>query len=223
MPREKLNNLKGIIWDLDNTLYRFTDDFKRHCNEAAAKAASQMGLDLSYEDCFKIAERSEQDHGYSLHAYITHHGLSYADLHFPFHAAIDENVIQPIEGLIDRMRALPYPQVILTNASRCWAERVLIKINAHDIFTPDRIIPVEDVDFEPKARGLKGFQKALSILGAQDGRDVLFIDDLDRNVIKAKECSLLTAYLHYGEQMDALPIEIDYQFHDALDLLRTLL
>ncbi|NQZ14900.1 MAG: HAD hydrolase-like protein [Alphaproteobacteria bacterium] len=214
--------IEGVIWDLDNTLYRFTDGFRHHCNVAAAKAAKEKGIDLPYDDCVKIAERSEEEFGYSMHIYITHHGFSYADLHFSFHQNIDENIIEPIEGLIDKIKVINLPQIILTNGSRCWAERALTRIGANDLFDSNKIIAMEDVNFEPKARSLSGFRKALIQLGTNPS-NTLFVDDLDRNLVKAKELDLQTAYVHYGDKMDILSDDIDYQFEDANAVINTLL
>lgn len=222
MTQNNNQDIEGIIWDLDNTLYRFTDGFRHHCNIAAAKAAKEKGIDLPYEDCIKIAERSEEEFGYSLHIYVTHHGLSYADLHFPFHQNIDENIIEPIEGLVNKVREIDLPQIILTNASRCWAARTLKRIGADDIFDDKKIIAMEDVNFEPKARSLSGFRKALIELGTNPSNTIL-IDDIDRNLVKAKELGLQTAYMHYDDKMDILPEDIDYQYEDANALIDALL
>ena len=109
--------IRGVIWDLDNTLYRFTDKFYRSCTEAAAQAAQELGINLSYDETLRLAERSEAEHGYSMHAYVTDHGLSYTALHFPFHQRIDETVIETIDGVKEALESLDIPQVILTNAS----------------------------------------------------------------------------------------------------------
>jgi len=93
------HKIKGVIWDLDNTLYRFTDQFKEQCNRVAAKAAQSQGIDLSYDDTLKLAQKSETDHGYSIHLYVTHHGFTYDSLHVPFHDNIDETTIDIIDGV----------------------------------------------------------------------------------------------------------------------------
>lgn len=213
--------VKGLIWDLDNTLYRFTDEFYRSCTEAAAQVAQDLGINLSYEDTLKLAERSEEEYGYSMHGYVTEHGLSYASLHFPFHQRIDEKVIDPIFGMKEALESFQLPQVILTNASRCWAERVLKYIGIDHLFEPEKIIPMEDVNFEPKARSKKGFFKALEVLdiSADNG---LMVDDLDRNLMIPNDIGMQTVYIHHGDQFDELPYFINDQFDGALDVIKYL-
>lgn len=217
MPLDQ-NRIKGIIWDLDNTLYRFTDEFKTHCNQAAAEAALEVGIDLSHADAFKIAERSEELYGYSMHIYVTDHGLSYADLHIPFHRRIDENIIEPIEGALGALEKFKGHQVILTNASRCWAERALNYIGANHLFKEEEIIPIEDVDFVPKARDRDGFNRALEILNIP-ANDVLMVDDLDRNLVIPHQMGMQTVYMHHGKPIEHLPETITDQAENLVTLM----
>ena len=213
--------IEGVIWDLDNTLYRFTDEFYRSCTEAAATAAQDLGINLSYEDTLRLAERSENEHGYSMHGYITDHGLSYASLHFPFHKKIDETVIAPILGMKEMLESHGLPQIILTNASRCWAKRVLRHIGIYHLFESGGIIPMEDVGFKPKAKTSKGFKRAAELLDI-DVENLLMVDDLDRNLIIPNDMGMQTAYVHHGDPMEELPDFVDQQFKCAMDVGRFL-
>jgi len=152
------DKIDGIIWDLDNTLYRFTEEFRHQCNVAAAKAAHAQGINLSYDDTFKLAQKSEEEHGYSIHLYVAHHGFSYASLHVPFHDNIDETSIEMIEGVAEGVRAIKKPQAILTNASRGWAHRVLKHMGLSDLFPDELITASEDVDFQVKSMSPIGFE-----------------------------------------------------------------
>lgn len=188
---------------------------------AAAEAAQELGITLNYEDTLKLAERSEKEYGYSMHGYVTDHGLSYASLHFPFHQKIDEAVIEEIEGVAWALESLKLPQIILTNASRCWAERVLKHIGADHLFPPEKIIPMEDVDFQAKSRTSKGFLKALSSLNLY-AENVVMVDDLDRNLIIPNDLGMQTAYIHHGDPIQELPEFINDQYHGILDLIKIL-
>lgn len=212
------DKIKGVIWDLDNTLYLFTDEFKRHCNIAAAKAAQGLGVNFSYEETVKIAERSEEEYGYSLHIYVTDHGLSYQDLHVPFHQNIDEKVIDPIAGTMQALEKFLSRQVILTNASRCWAQRALKFIGVNEMFDDHEIIPMEDVNYEPKARSDKGFIKACEILNLKPS-EILMVDDLDRNLIIPHKMGMQTAYMHHGDPMIKKPDFITDQFENLVEMM----
>ena len=217
----RLTHIKGVIWDFDNTLYRFTDAFYRSCTVAAAGAAQELGIKLSYEDTLRLAERSEREHGYSMHGYVTEHGLTYASLHFPFHEKIDETIVEKIDGMPKALKSLKLPQVILTNASRDWVNRVLKHIGMDHLFTQDRIIAMEDVGFEPKSRTARGFLKALSILKLPPS-EVIMVDDLDRNLVIPSDLDIRTVYLHHGDPIPELPVYIDYQYDGALNVISAL-
>lgn len=215
------NKIKAVIWDLDNTLYRFTDAFKEQCNRAAAKAAHDQGIKLSYDDTLKLAQKSETEHGYSIHLYVTHHGFSYDSLHVPFHDNIDETTIEIIDGVAENIRALDLPQSILTNASHDWASRVLKHMGLDDLFPDSHITASENVNFEVKSQGKAGFNRALEALELPP-EQVVMVDDLDRNLIIPHEMGMQTAYLHYEDPIADLPHYMDAQFENVLGFFEVL-
>lgn len=212
------SKVQGVIWDLDNTLYRFTDAFYRSCTESAAKAAQDLGIDLNYDETLKLAERSEVEHGYSMHGYVTDHGLSYAELHFPFHQNIDVSVVEPIIGTAQVLEKFANHQVILTNASRCWAERVLQNLNIDTVFKSHEIIPMEDVNYEPKARSDRGYKRAVEILGLAP-ENIIMVDDLDRNLIIPHKMGMQTIYMHHGDEMIEKPEFVTDQFENLVEMM----
>lgn len=213
------SRIQGIIFDLDNTLYHFTDAFYRDCTMAAAEAAQELGMDLSFEDTLKLAERSEQEYGYSMHGYVVDHGIAYADLHFPYHSKIDEKVVGKIEGVGEALKALNVPCSILTNASRDWATRVLRYVDLDDVFDDGKIFAMEDADFEPKASSEKGFFLAADALNVPL-ENILMVDDLDRNLSIPHNLGMQTAYMHYGDQAKPKPEYITSQYYNILDLMK---
>jgi len=211
--------IQGIIFDLDNTLYQFTDAFYRDCTMAAAEAAQELGISLSFEDTLKLAERSEQEYGYSMHGYVVDHGIAYADLHFPYHEKIDETVVGKIDGVREALKTLDVPCSILTNASRGWADRVLRYVDLSDIFDDDKIFAMEDANFEPKASSERGFRLAANALNVPL-ENILMVDDLDRNLSIPHNLRMQTAYMHYGDQADPQPDYITDQYYNILDLIK---
>jgi putative hydrolase of the HAD superfamily len=215
------DKIDGIIWDLDNTLYRFTEEFRYQCNVAAAKAAQTQGINLSYDDTFKLAQKSEAEYGYSIHLYLVHHGLSYDSLHVPFHDNIDETTINIIDGAAEGIRAINRPQAILTNASRGWAQRVLKHMKVSDLFPDEMITASEDVDFQVKSQSRVGFERALKALDLSAER-VVMVDDLDRNLIIPHEMGMQTVYMHHDDPIGDLPHYMDAQFENILGFIDAL-
>jgi len=211
-------NIKGIIWDLDNTFYRFTPEFRLSCNHAAAQAVLDLGFGKPYEECLDIAIQSSKNHHFSLYTFIKKYGLDYNRLHFLFHQHMRPDLIDPIDGVVDKVKSIKMPQVVLTNGSRDWALKALKQIGAHELFSNKQILALEDVNMTSKSGGFYGYEKALNTLKMRPD-DVIFIDDLDRNLEKAKKIGLNTAYVHHGIELKQKPSFMDYQFHNPIDLI----
>lgn len=209
-----LSGIRGIIWDLDGTLYRYDDVFIKACNIAAARAAQLLGVNITYEESVALAVRSEAEHGYSLHGFIHDHKLSYDRLHHPFHEFIDEKLIEKNDAFVKALERLSLPQVLLTNASRGWANRVLRHLGMKHLFPDGHIIPMEDVNYTPKARGATGFEKALEILNLLP-MHVLVVEDLARNLIIPRQMGLRTALVTHGSQADEDAPEADLVVSDV--------
>lgn len=224
MSRADFSHIRGIIWDLDNTLYRYDAPFIEACNIAAAKQAIAMGLDLPFEEALALATESEKTYGSSFRLFAER-GLLYRDFHFPYHDAVDTTIVAKntsmktaLETLVET-RALP--MVILTNASRHWARKTVAHHEFGHIFDDAKIIALEDVDFKAKAYHPDGFERGLSLLGTT-AQDTLVVEDLARNLPVAKRLGLTTALVHAAPSPDHVD-HIDAHFDTTLELTQHLL
>jgi FMN phosphatase YigB (HAD superfamily) len=217
MSRQKA---QAIIWDLDNTLYRFTPDFEDHCNQAAAKAAVKLGFHDDYDHCLNVARDSFRTHHFSIYQYLDDGRFQYRDFHHVFHEAIDDTHVKPIKGLRQKLEENDMPQIILTNASRDWATRAVRKANLDHLFRENDILAMEDFNYIPKARGTDGYQKAMSLLhqktpNIEPGR-VLFVDDLERNLKIGHIAGMQTALVHACDETKSAAQTMDH-VHDMYD------
>lgn len=216
-----LKDIQGIIWDLDNTLYRFNDLFVHACNVAAARTICTLVDNFTYEEALAEAEKSYEEHGYSGHAFVTRHGVPYHDYHFPFHEAIDEKILDRNDDMLSALADLNLPHVIVTNASRHWAEKSLLHLGMKDFFPDENIIALEDTDFEPKARSVLPFEMARDKLRT-DPAGTLVIEDTVRNLRVPKQMGFRTALVHHGKTPDVSEDFIDLEFPDTLSVLEAL-
>lgn len=215
------SSIRGIIWDLDNTLYRFDAVFEEACNRAAAKTICDMVEGLSFEDSFAAAEESYNTHGYSGKALIARYNLAYSDYHFPYHEAIDETILQKNDAMLRALAALGRPQVIVTNASRHWAQRVLVHLGMKEFFPDTHIIALEDSDFEAKAYSPRPFSMAQDIIGCMP-QHILVVEDTVRNLSVPKDMGFHTALIHHGRVPKERHAFIDMEYPDTLALLENL-
>ena len=101
------------------------------------------------------------------------------------------------------LRRLALPQVIVTNASRGWAARALSHLGLKDFFPDDMIIPIEDVDFQPKAYSRVPFEAALSRMGVA-AESTLMVDDMPakkHSSVRIKRWSITAAPVGKSHKM----------------------
>lgn len=218
---QDLTHIRGIIWDLDGTLYRFSELFRTACNHAAARSALAMRPDMVYEDAYQKSVLSEEQNGFSLLWFHQETNIPFEDMHFIYHDAIDESVIEKNASMIEALRPITLPQIILTNASRGWVTRILKQLGLDEFFNDENILALEDANFTPKGRGTAGFELAIRKLGLP-ANDVLMVEDLPRNLAKAKECGLATALVHHGKIPDGAKAHVDHLFADTIELMKAL-
>src|ERR1051325_10964315 len=91
--KESLADLRGIIWDLDNTLYRVDRAMEDAFHFAVARAVIEAGVDLPFKQAADMAHQSFLKYGHSGRVFIDRYGLDAQKLHFSYHGYIDETVI----------------------------------------------------------------------------------------------------------------------------------
>jgi len=71
---DRLRGLTGMLWDLDNTLYRLDELLSDSFNIAISRAALDAGLPLSFEDAVAMARTSYEKTGYSGRYFVEQYG-----------------------------------------------------------------------------------------------------------------------------------------------------
>ena len=215
-----LSHIEGIIWDLDGTLYRYNELFITACNHAAARTAIAMGLQMEFDEAVKMAAESERAYGNSF-KFFGERGIAYRDYHLPYHDSVDIAIIEKNAEMRAALEAIEKPMVILTNASRPWVMRMLEHLDYMHLFPQQNIIALEDINYEAKAYHTTGFERGLAILRKESAK-VLMVEDLPRNLPKAKELGMSTALVHHGQMPEEYNGHIDYLFQTTLELAHAL-
>jgi putative hydrolase of the HAD superfamily len=214
-----LSHIRGIIWDLDGTLYRYNDHFIEACNVAAAQTVVEIGLNVSYNQALIIARNSQKQAGHSFKLFGDM-GIQYSDYHHPFHDKIDHLVLTKNLELKSALGAVSLPMVVLTNASRDWAIRALSHLDLLPIFKELNIFSLEDVGFKPKAHHTDGFDLSLKHLGVLP-KDAMIVEDLSRNLVVPKKMGITTVLVHHNNE-GINEGHVDYVFEDTIDVIKFL-
>lgn len=217
-----LSHIKGLIWDLDNTLYRFDQAFEKACNIAAARTVQQLMPSVSFEEALAVAEKSYVEHGYSGKTLIEQYGIAYSDYHYLYHDTIDESIIEKNEAILMALGDIGLPNILITHASRRWAEKILQHLSMDDYFPHEKIIALEDAGFEMKHYSSAPFIKGLELLNLPP-ENVLVVEDTVKNLVRPKEMGMTTVLIHHGTDNHIGQDHIDHAYPDTLEFLGTLM
>jgi putative hydrolase of the HAD superfamily len=217
-----LSHIKGLIWDLDNTLYRFDQAFEKACNIAAARTVQQLMPNVTFEEAFAAAEKSYIEHGYSGQALIEQYGIAYSDYHYLYHDTIDESIIEKNEAILMALADIALPNILITHASRRWAEKTLRHLSMDTYFPSEKIIALEDTNFEGKAYSAAPFIKGLELLNLPP-ENVLVVEDTVKNLVRPKEMGMTTVLIHHGADDRLSHDHVDFAYPDTLEFLGTLM
>ena len=217
--RERLSQVEGVIWDLDNTLYRFEGDFEQLCHVAAAQAAIKGGVQMTHEQALEVCLQSYDRYGHSYRLFIEEHKMDQVQLHYDFHSFIDEKLIRKSLELIALFEKTHLRHALVTHASGEWAARALSHIGLKDFFPDERIIPAEAVDFQRKSESRAPFEKALTLLGVSPSCAVV-VEDLADNLRIPYEMGLATVLVHYGRPPEPMPGHVLMDCNNAAEFLQ---
>lgn len=214
----RLRGLRGMLWDLDNTLYRLDDILSDTFNVAISRAAIDAGLPLSFENAVAMARTSYEKTGYSGRYFVEQFGMDRNALHFAFHRHLNEKVISASQELQHYMDRARLSHCLITHGAHDWAVRVLQHIGLHHHFPDECIFALEDMAFEKKHESRRPFLQGLKALNLP-ADNVLVMEDLAENLVIPKAMGLGTVWLHHGQAPDKMPPHVDYMCANAVEFM----
>ncbi len=216
------DNIKTIIWDLDNTLYKFSEFHVNEWHKGVVKYMHSQGVDLPMDKALKLCEKGWQDHRDSNHYFVKNYGIDADTAHVEMFKHLDHNMIIPCTEtpeLMEEMRN--HHHVILTLAISDWAKRVLDHTGLMEFFHPDFIFGAEHYNFEDKANSPRGILMALDKIGG-NANEVMFVEDTLPNLKPAKDhAGVITTYLHHDRPINDNDMgHVDLTVRDTPELLK---
>jgi putative hydrolase of the HAD superfamily len=218
---DRLLQTRGIIWDLDNTLYRLNEALSHSFNHAIARAVREAGIDKPLEEIVVLAEKSFAAYGYSGRVFVQEFGIDREYLHYTAHGYIDQTVIEASRHTVELFEKLPVEHMLITHGSKLWARRVLEHIGLQRWFPEERMLAYEDYNFESKAESPLSFRRALEALSLP-ASDVVFVEDTMRNLRVPHALGMGTVLLHHGQEPEKAEAFVDHLCNNANDLLEAL-
>lgn len=168
-------NIKNIIFDLDNTLYSCTSEMDRGITQRMMNAIAEF-FGVSIEEAVELRKKNLPRFSTSLE-WLRSEGFSEIESYFakvhPDNEADELPFDKNLRPLLESLKPIIQKKIILTNAPREHADRVLKKLNVADLFP---------VIIDIRACGLLGkpypqsYKTALTEIGGSID-DTIFLDD----------------------------------------------
>ena len=198
-----------LFLDLDDTLYPSTTGLwaaigvriERYMVEVAGVPAEQApGL---RDDYF-------HRYGTTLTGLRLHQGIDPLDYLRFVHAIPVEDYLQPDLTTRAVLASVPLKKIVLTNADRWHAARVLGRLGLTEVI--DQVVDIMDLDWVHKPAE-EAYRRALALAGETEARACLLLDDLARNLKPAAQMGMTTvlvgskdpsteAHFHMGTMHD---------------------
>ncbi|MCK9507428.1 MAG: pyrimidine 5'-nucleotidase [Pigmentiphaga sp.] len=187
------------VWffDLDNTLHDASHAIFPHIDRAMTEAVMEA-LRLDHADATAMREKYWRKYGATMIGMVRHHDVCAADFLHRSHCFEIEPLVRGEKRLFKRLHRLPGRKIVLTNAPREYACRVLKTLGIFSCF--DQIWAIEQMRFLQQFRVKPSralYRHVLAMAGVSAHRSVL-VEDTVANLKGAKEIGMRTVYIKHA-------------------------
>lgn len=217
---EKISSRPAIMWDLDNTLYRFEPYHIDAFHNAMARAVVEYGIPLTHDEAMAVSRESFRETSYSGHFFIQRYQLRDEDLHHRFHAHLDVAMIERNPRLPGLFSGAAADHAVVTHGSGHWARQVLSHLGILEFFQAKRIVALEDAGFRRKHESESFFATALENLDRAPADNVIVVEDTLKNLRIPHAMGLTTVLITHGEPPAHVPDFIRHVCNDVADVLQ---
>ncbi len=185
--------IKYVLFDLDETLYP---------REAGVMQAIGRRIELYVrektglppEKVSEIRQEYLRKYGTTLAGLLRHHPDLVDEREYQefVHDIPLEELLRPDRKLASALGRIRQGKIVLTNASRAHATRVLNALGIYRYF--DRIIDIADLGYVNKPRP-EAYGRALDLIGAR-GPECVLVEDNVRNLLPAKALDMVTVLVN---------------------------
>lgn len=189
---------KSIIWDLDNTLYFETEEYKNKLNEATALAAiNEFKVPLDFTTATQKVKESYSVYRDGLEIFAREYNIPHKDLYTSYHNYKSQLIktIIPYENLLEKLQTIRCPQYVFSTSSKDICEQILKHIGLYDFFK-DRFYSVEDFAVYKKNESSDVYAKLCEKISLSPN-DCIFVDDSYSNLDFAKKIGMTTVRIYY--------------------------
>jgi putative hydrolase of the HAD superfamily len=200
------------IFDLDNTLYPASCRLYVEVEARMAKyIMEELRLDL--DKAHALRRRYFQERGTTLRGLMDEFGVEPGRFLDYVHE-IDVSAVQPDPALGAALAGLPGRKLVFTNGTRCYAERVLKRLELGALF--DAIHDIVAIGYRPKPDPA-GYRDLVERYDIAPGRAAM-VEDMARNLSPAAALGMTTVWLKTGPHPELAADQAAHIHHTVEDL-----
>lgn len=187
--QKELKNIKGWVFDLDDTLYPPTGEiYAQMSNRICAYVMKTLHLDK--KAAAVIQKDYYRKYGATVRGLIIEHNVDPEDFTDYVHE-LDLSSLKKNPQLKKCLDALNGKKFIFTNGAYQHAERVLERLGLNECFSG--IFSIREADYIPKP-ALPTYMKMLKTFGLKAEESIMF-DDSPANILGAKRAGMHTVWI----------------------------
>lgn len=190
-------NIKVVIWDLDNTLYRITPEIADTLDEAMAVALIEdLHVPLDLPTCKALVKQSYKEYHDGGEYFYQNYNISQKDLSFHYNKRNPVHLIEPYQNLVQKLQQIRLEQYVFTASNHETSERILRHIGLLDMFQ-GHFYSVEDFGVYKKNENADVYRKYCQKIGYLP-QECIFVDDSYSNLEFAKQTGMTTIRIFYN-------------------------
>lgn len=214
-------NIKGWVFDLDDTLYPPTGEIYAQMAKRICKYVMKT-LDLDEKEATVIQKEYYRKYGATVWGLMVEHDVDPEDFTDYVHE-LDLSSLKENPQLKKCLDALPERKFVFTNGAYQHAERVLKRLGLTDCFSG--IFSIREAEYIPKP-ALQTYMKMLETFGLKAEESVMF-DDSPANILGAKKAGMHTVWISSNVENNKYcsvdtPDFCDYETKDLTTFLSSL-
>lgn len=220
------NDIEGLVFDLDNTLYENPPTKDRIFAEAMALAVRKLGFPGTHEEALAVAGQSYKDHGNEIEGFVEKFGMDGQEIYHAQHevgTGLMIAALQPDPSITKAFNELAkdYKLLIVTHATQHWADRLMDHLQLTPSLKPGHILALDHpvIDYNKKNAGIEVFRRAASYLGLPVNKLAIMEDTID-NLRHPHDHGMQTVFINWGKPKEGLPAHVHNQVPTIAQLKR---
>lgn len=195
------DHIQGILWDLDNCLYRDPPGMVGAWYDAFYAASTDFGIRMGRTEHDRLFSEANKKFGNAVQFFVQKYGFDRSAYHASVVGQMDISIIKPDPETIaalHHLHTIGFPMAVVTSSNNLWCARVLAQLGITSLFPRSHIVTIDDTHGKQKSQFDTPFLMAAEVLGLRPNR-LLMVDDHPMNLVIPHDLEMTTAHVNHGK------------------------